>query len=62
MEGLPPNWDTILQEGAAYAPGEIPPLRMFKYVSPGTCTEQEPGWLQAVISPEPTFMATGGWR
>ena len=35
MEGIPPNWDDILIEGQAYAPGEIPPLRLFKYVSPG---------------------------
>jgi predicted permease len=35
MEGIPPNWDDILAEGQAYGPREIPPLRLFKYVSPG---------------------------
>ena len=35
MEGIGPNWDDILIEGRTYAAGEIPPLRMFKYVSPG---------------------------
>ncbi len=34
MEGLAPNWNAILVEGKAYAAGEIPPLRLFKYVSP----------------------------
>jgi len=35
MEGIEPNWDDILAEGKTYAAGEIPPLRMFQYVSPG---------------------------
>jgi predicted permease len=34
MEGTDPNWDNIFVEGHAYAAGEIPPLRLFKYVSP----------------------------
>ncbi|HEV2690030.1 MAG TPA: ABC transporter permease, partial [Bryobacteraceae bacterium] len=35
MEGIEPNWDCIFAEGTRYVPGEIPPLRMFQYVSPG---------------------------
>jgi predicted permease len=35
MEGIDPNWDNIFAEGKTYAPNEIPPLRFFKYVSPG---------------------------
>jgi predicted permease len=34
MEGLDPNWDNIYVEGRTYPAGEIPPLRLFKYVSP----------------------------
>ncbi len=35
MEGLDPNWDNIFVEGRTYSRDEIPPLRFFKYVSPG---------------------------
>ncbi|HTR35543.1 MAG TPA: ABC transporter permease [Bryobacteraceae bacterium] len=35
MEGFDPNWDNIFAEGKNYDPGQIPPLRFFKYVSPG---------------------------
>jgi predicted permease len=36
MEGVEFNWDAIRAEGQPDLPaGEIPPLRMFKYVSPG---------------------------
>jgi predicted permease len=35
MEGGDPNWDNIYVEGKAYAPNEIPALRLFQYVSPG---------------------------
>ena len=35
MEGFDPNWDNIFVEGKTYASTEIPPLRFFKYVSPG---------------------------
>jgi predicted permease len=35
MEGIEPNWDSILIQGKTYAPGEIPPLYLYKYVSPG---------------------------
>jgi predicted permease len=34
MEGLDPNWDNIFVEGRTYAQDEIPPLRLFKNVSP----------------------------
>jgi predicted permease len=34
MEGIEPNWDLIYIEGKNYA-AEIPPLRLFNYVSPG---------------------------
>jgi len=33
MEGVAPDWDTILVENETYK--EIPPLRVYKYVSPG---------------------------
>jgi predicted permease len=35
MEGMPPNWDNILLEGQNYSGNEIPPLRLYKNVSPG---------------------------
>jgi predicted permease len=35
MEGLYTNWDVIASEGAAYGATEIPPMRIFKAVSPG---------------------------
>ncbi|MBV8842857.1 MAG: ABC transporter permease [Bryobacterales bacterium] len=35
MEGVEFNWDGIRAEGQPETPGQIPPLRMFKYVSPG---------------------------
>ncbi len=35
MQGEATNWDGIYVEGNAYAANEIPPLRLFKYVSPG---------------------------
>jgi predicted permease len=34
MEGGAPNWDDIYVEGKTYAANEIPPLRLFEYVSP----------------------------
>jgi predicted permease len=34
MEGGAPNWDNIYVEGKTYAANEIPPLRLFEYVSP----------------------------
>jgi predicted permease len=35
MEGIAPNWDVVRVEGRSYAAGEIPPLRLFKNISPG---------------------------
>jgi predicted permease len=35
MEGMPPSWDNILLEGQNYDSNEIPPLRLYKNVSPG---------------------------
>ncbi len=35
MDGADPDWDNIYAEGKVYPPNEIPPLRYFKYVSPG---------------------------
>ena len=35
MEGFGANWDDIIVEGRNYSADEIPPLRMFQYVSPG---------------------------
>jgi predicted permease len=35
MEAIVPNWDAIRIEGATYPSGEVPPLRLFKSVSPG---------------------------
>ena len=35
MEGIDPNWDNIHVEGETYSDGEIPPMRLFKSVSPG---------------------------
>jgi predicted permease len=34
MEDTDPNWNNIFVEGQRYADGEIPPARLFKYVSP----------------------------
>src|SRR6185436_11066608 len=35
MEGIHGNWDAILTEDKPNDGDEIPPLRMFKFVSPG---------------------------
>jgi len=35
MEGAETDWDVVVEEGKTIRPGEIPPLRTFKYVSPG---------------------------
>jgi predicted permease len=35
MEGLQFNWDQIMAEDKVYPPGEVPPLRLYQYVSPG---------------------------
>jgi predicted permease len=35
MEGFGSMWDCIFAEGKIYPAGEIPPLRFFKYISPG---------------------------
>jgi predicted permease len=34
LEDYPPDWDGIFVEGKTYAAGEIPPLRLFQFVSP----------------------------
>ncbi len=34
MEGIEPNWDSITAEGRTYGTDQIPPLRLFKNVSP----------------------------
>jgi predicted permease len=35
MEELEAGWDAIYAEGKEYSPDEIPPLRLYKFVSPG---------------------------
>jgi predicted permease len=35
MEGFDSDWDAIYAEDKIYSDGEIPPLRLFRYVSPG---------------------------
>ena len=35
MEGYGSGWDEIYAEGHTYPPGEIPPMRYYKHVSPG---------------------------
>jgi predicted permease len=35
MDGAPPGWDGILQEGQSYAQGSVPPMRLYLNVSPG---------------------------
>jgi hypothetical protein len=35
MEGFPADWDAVTVEGQQAPGGEVPPMRMFKYVSPG---------------------------
>src|SRR5467141_927897 len=39
--------DPILLEGRTYAEGEFPPLRLFKFVSPGFLKTLAPRWLRA---------------
>jgi predicted permease len=34
-DGLPPNWDAIVVEGRPWLPGQSPPMRRFKAISPG---------------------------
>ena len=35
MEDGETDWDVVVEEGKTIRPGELPPLRTFKYVSPG---------------------------
>ena len=35
VEGFPADWDAVTAEGQQAPSGEVPPMRMFKYVSPG---------------------------
>jgi len=35
MEGFDSDWDTIFAEGKTYSKGELPPLLLYKHVSPG---------------------------
>lgn len=35
MEGFDSDWDTIFIEGKTYHKGELPPLHLYKHVSPG---------------------------
>jgi predicted permease len=35
MAGEATDWDAVIVEGKSYAAAEIPPVRIFKYVSPG---------------------------
>jgi len=35
MEGFDSGWDTIFVEGKTYSKAELPPLRLYKHVSPG---------------------------
>jgi len=35
MEGFDSGWDTIFVEGRTYSKAELPPLRLYKHVSPG---------------------------
>jgi len=35
MEGFDSDWDAIYAQDKTYSPGEIPPLRLYKHVSPG---------------------------
>jgi putative ABC transport system permease protein len=35
MEGFDSGWDTIFVEGQTYSKAELPPLRLYKFVSPG---------------------------
>jgi putative ABC transport system permease protein len=35
MEGFDSGWDTVFVEGKTYSEAEIPPLRLYKHVSPG---------------------------
>jgi predicted permease len=37
MEGFDSSWDAIYTEDKSFSETEIPPLRLFKYVSPGFC-------------------------
>jgi len=37
MEGIGSDWDAIYAEGKTYSDDVIPPLHLFKYVSPGFC-------------------------
>ena len=37
MEGFDSGWDAVYAEDKIYSDEEIPPLRLFKYVSPGFC-------------------------
>jgi predicted permease len=34
VEGLAPDWDVVMTEGQTLQSGEIPPMRLFKHISP----------------------------
>jgi predicted permease len=34
VEGLAPDWDVVMTEGQTLESGEIPPMRLFKHISP----------------------------
>ena len=35
MEGTPPDWDVVIPEGTRLSAAQVPPLRLFKLISPG---------------------------
>ena len=35
VEGLAPDWDVVMTEGQTLQAGEMPPMRIFKHISPG---------------------------
>ena len=54
MEGFDSDWDAIYAEDKNYSDAEIPPLRLFKHISPGLCATagtriaagREPTWTE----------------
>jgi len=59
MEGLAPDWDEIYAEDKVYSDGQIQPLRLFKFVSPGFFRATG---TQMIAGREPTWTEVYGMR
>ena len=60
MDPRTPDWDAVRVEGTTYSPTEVPPLRLFKSVSPQSLRDHlARAWSPAATSPGPISTTTG---